>query len=166
MQIGACLGHFLLQNHNLLGLKSTNQVNCVSCFCQCLGNRQCDSTAQTTAQHCHTTVVLYVSWLTQRTYKIMEVIPFLEFIQCQCGCPHLLENDSDQFFCGAGNGQRNPLPIFIYPQNNELTCLCFGSNQGCMDRNLADFWCQHLFVYDLILLFHGFSSLNDSFIFF
>ena len=124
-------------------------------------HRQGNGTAQSSAQNGHAANILHLSGQTQGTHKVLEAVALVQLVQSHGRTADFLINYGNQTVHRAGDGQWDPLSLFIHPQDNELARLGLCGHQRCIHRNLADFRRQHLLLRNFILL-HCFSSCQSS----
>ncbi len=95
--------------------------------------------------------------ISQRSDKIRQGISFFFLIQSFGGAADDLIDDGNRslFPVVTGNGKRDPLPVLIHSQNDELTWLRLFCNERGFDLHPADCGVQFFFFTNLE---HPFSS--------
>ena len=96
-----------------------------------IGNR----TAHAAADHADLFLSLRLGGLTQGAHEVLQTVALLELLELFRGSTHSLDNDGDSSLVRVIviDGNRNPLSLFVHPQNDELAGLGLLSHQRRLD---------------------------------
>ena len=96
-----------------------------------IGNR----TAHAAADHADLFLSLRLGGLTQGAHEVLQTVALLELLELFRGSTYSLDNDGDSSLVRVIviDGNRNPLSLFVHPQNDELAGLGLLGNQRGLD---------------------------------
>jgi hypothetical protein len=133
--------HFLVHDHQLLIASTDDHGEVIPGSFHGLGDGERGGDSDAPAHNHHTTHLFDVSGLTQRTYQVGDVVPFVHFGQGAGRLTHTLENERDAafFLIRVGDGQGDAFAILVVDlQDDELASLAFLGDQRCVNAELEN----------------------------
>ena len=148
--VGTVVGHndkliaagaeLILQDDQVLIAETDNAGNLGALGMQCLGDGQCDSTADAAADNADILQALNLGGFAQGADEVVDSLALFQRVQLHGAGTHHLEDDGNRtgLAVETGDGQGNALGIFLRADNDELTGLCLLCDQRCIDPKLGN----------------------------